>query len=206
MTKKPVNLTHYSSEELLAAAGQFDTLYDKNIEAPSDYMERKRNRDMLKIVFCVIENELDEIKREIFMKVFFDGEKISDIAEETGLCPSTVYKHYEKALKIIQSSLKYLRLYQNACRKERMMPLESMKKGAFVALKNVSSPAIVMRLSRLMEKENVEKEKLRTSLGFEKNHFNKIFLGSVQPNAEEIVMFAGFFGVSTDYILKGDLS
>ncbi len=206
MTKKPVNLTHYSSEELLAASGQFDTLYDASIETPHEYMRRKRNRDMRKIISCVMENELDEIKRNIFTKVFFCEEKFSDIAEETGLSLSAVYKHYDKALSVIEKSLKYVMLYQNACKKDRMMPLERMKDQAFSSVKKVSYPAIIMRLSRLMEKENVEEESLCTSLGFESEHFNRIFRGKDKPNAEEIVLIAGFFGVSTDYILKGDLS
>lgn len=206
MTKKPVNLTNFSSEEILAAAGQFDTLYDKNIETPSGYMERKRNRDMQKLICCVVENELDKVKREIFMKVFFWGEKFSDVAEETGLSSAAVYKNYDKALKKIRSSLKYVRFYQNGCKWDRLMPLESMRNNAFLALRSMSESAIVMRLSRLMEKENLVTENLSDSLGLDRNHLEKIFLGEIEPRAGEIVLFAGFFGVTTDYILKGDLS
>lgn len=206
MTKKPVNLTRFSSEEILAAAGQFDTLYDKNVETPSGYMERKRNRDMQKLICCVVENELDKVKREIFMKVFFWGEKFSSVAEETGLSSSAVYKHYDKALKTIRSSLKYVRFYQNGCKWDRLMPLESMRNNAFLALRAVSESAIVMRLLRLMEKENLVKENLCYALGFDENCLEKIFLREIQPSVQEIVLFAGFFGVTTDYILKGDLS
>ncbi len=206
LTKKLVNLTHYSSEEILAAAGQFDTLYEGSIEAPSQYLERKRNRDMQKLVGFVVQNELEGIRREIFMKAYFFGEKFSDIAEETGINARNVYKHYEKALKTIREALKYVRFYQSGCNKERMKPLETMRNDAYIAVKNPFAPAMIMRLSRLMEKENVAEESLCRCLDLDKEHFEKIFCGRALPDAEEIVKFAGFFGVSTDYILKGDLS
>ena len=206
MTKKPVSLTYFSSEELMAAAGQFDTLYDESIESPSDYMQRKRERDMRKVIGFVVENELDETKRRIFTKVFFDGEKISDVAEKLNMTSSGVYKHYEKSLKIIGDSLRYVDFYQNVSREDRMKTLESMKKSSLSALKNMSYPAVSMRLIRLMEKENIQSEMLCTLLGFDKKRLDEIFYGKIHPFADEVVSLAGFFGVSTDYILKGDLS
>ena len=206
MTKKPVSLTHFSSEELLTAAGQFNTLYDKEIETPVEYIRRKRERDMRKVINFIVENELDETKREIFTKVFFEGEKISDIAEELGMTSSGVYKHYDRALKIIGDSLKYVNFYQNVCTYDRLKPLESMKNDALSALKEFSYPAVIMRLIRLMEKDNINGEKLCNSLGFDEKRFEKIFGGKIHPCTDEIVLFAGFFGVSTDYILKGELS
>ncbi len=206
MTKKPVSLTHFSSEELLTAAGQFNTLYDKEIETPVEYIHRKRERDMRKVINFIVENELDETKREIFTKVFFEGEKISDIAEQLGMTSSGVYKHYDRALKIIGDSLKYVNFYQNVCTYDRLKPLESMKNDALSSLKDFSYPAVIMRLIRLMEKDNINGEKLCNSLGFDEKRFEKIFGGKIHPCTDEIVLFAGFFGVSTDYILKGELS
>ena len=206
MTKKPVSLTHFSSEELLSAAGQFNTLYDREIETPAEYIQRKRERDMRKVIAFVVENELDETKRKIFTKVFFDGEKIPIVAQETGMTDSGVYKHYESAFRIIEDSLKYVNFYQNISRRDRLKPLESMKNNAFSALRELSYPAVIMRLSRLMAKENITVENLCRSLGVDERRLRSIFKGKIQPCADEIVLLAGFFGVSTDYILKGDLS
>ncbi len=206
MTKKPVSLSHFSSEELLTAAGQFNTLYDKEIETPAEYIHRKRERDMRKVIAFVMENELDKTKHEIFTKVFFGGEKISDIAEKMGITPSGVYKHYENAFRIIGESLKYVNFYQNVSKHDRMKTLESMKNNALSAFKELSYPAVTMRLSRLMERENIRTEMLCRSLGFDKKHLEEIFCGKIHPCTDEIVLLAGFFGVSTDYILKGDLS
>ncbi len=205
MTKKPVSLTHFSSEELLAAAGQFNTLYDKEIETPVEYIHRKRERDMRKVINFIVENELDKTKREIFTKVFFGGEKISDVAEKIGMTYSGAYKNYDKALKIIGENLKYVNFYQNVSKYDRMKPLEIMKNNAFSALKELSYSAVIMRLTRLMERDNINGEKLCNSLGFDEKRFEEIFDGKIHPCADEIVLLAGFFGVSTDYILKGDL-
>lgn len=206
MAKKPVKLTPFSSEELLTAAGQFNTLYDKEIETPVEYILRKRERDMRKVINFIVENELDETKRDIFTKVFFEGEKISDIAEKKEMTSSGVYKHYERALKIIGDCLKYVNFYQNTCMYDRMKSLESMKNNAFSSLKGFSYPAVIMRLIRLMKRDNVNGAKLCKSLSFDEKRFEKIFDGKIHPCTDEIVLFAGFFGVSTDYILKGDLS
>lgn len=206
MTKKPEKTKHFSSEELLEADRQFDTLYDENIETPTEYLERKRSRDMYKLILYIMENELDKIKKDIFVRIFFYGEKICDISEDTGLQPSTIYKHYDKALKTIRKSLKYVQVYQNACRKDKMMPIEKMRDGAFLALKNFSSHTISMRLSRLMERENIGQGELCRFLEIDERRFREFFYGKILPDAGEIVSLAGFFGVSTDYILKGDLS
>ncbi len=206
MTKKPEKLTRFSTEELLSAHRQFDTLYDENIESPREYMERKRNRDMHKLMQCIMDNELDSFKRDIFARVFFYGEKFSDIAEETGLSLSAVYKHYDMALKIIGKALKYVMLYQHVCTRDIMMPLQKMRDSAFLASKRVYPNSFALRLSRLMEKENIGNEKLCESLVLDRNRFGKISCGKLEPVAGEIVLLSGFFGVSTDYILKGDLT
>lgn len=87
-----------------------------------------------------------------------------------------------------------------------MKPLESMKNNAFSALKELSFSAVIMRIARLMERDNISVEKLCRSLGFNEKRFEEILGGKIHPCADEIVLLAGFFGVSTDYILKGDLS
>lgn len=206
MAKKSEKLTHFSTEELLAANRQFDTLYDENIESPAEYLERKRNRDMHRLILRIMENEMDAVKRDIFSRVFFYGEKFSDIAEKTGISLSAVYKHYDKAVKTIGSALKYVMLYQDVCARDIMMPLQRMRDGAFLASGRVYPNAFALRLSSLMEKENVGKDKLCETLVLDRNRFGKISCGKIEPVAGEIVLLSGFFGVSTDYILKGDLS
>ena len=206
MAKKPEKSIRFSMEELLASDRQFDTLYDENIETPAEYMERKRNRDMHNLIVKIMNEELDEVKRDIFARVFFYGEKFSDVAEDAGISQSAVYKQYDKALKTIGSCLKYVMLYQNVCSKDIMMPLQKMRDNAFLASKSVYPHAFALRLSRLMERENIGKDKLCNTLKLDEIRFGKIFRGKLEPVAGEIVLISGFFGVSTDYILKGDLT
>ena len=151
MTKKPLDNSQFSPEELLTAKREFDFLYDGKIENPCEYLERKRNRDMRNLIFHIIENELDEARKEIFKRVFFGGEKISDVAKEMNICVSNAYKHYDKALKRIEESLKYVVFYQNECLHNRLKPLEVMKASSLRYRGSASSPQISMRLSRLMQ-------------------------------------------------------
>ncbi len=204
MTKKPCNPTQFLSGEMLSAKDEFNTLYDKNIEMPREYLERKRSRDMRTLILYVVENELDEARKVIFKRVFLEGEKINDVAQEMGICPSNVYKHYYKALKKIEQNLKYVVFYQNCCRNDKLKPLEVMKEYASSSLRMASSPAISMRLFRLMQKNNVNTQKLCECIGMREKRFRAIFQGEEQLTADEIALLSGFFGVTTDYILKGE--
>lgn len=206
MTKRPEKLIHFSTAEQMAAHKQLDTLYDECIESPDEYMERKRNRDMQKLVRLVMKNELEGRKGDVFSRVFFYGEKFSDIAEEMNISLSAVYKYYDSAVRIISDSLKYVLLYQDIAEQDIMMPLQRMRDSAFLSSGRAYNCAFPMRLSRLMERENIDKDKLCSSLMLDRNRFGKIFVGKLEPVAGEIVLISGFFGVSTDYILKGDMS
>ncbi len=205
MAKKPLDFTSFSSDEIINGCRQFENLYDANIEAPGEYLERKRSRDMQTLIRYIVDNELEGIRKIIFMRVFFEEEKIQDVASSLEICQSNAYKHYEKALKKMRESLKYVVVYLNCCRNDEMTPLESMQKYAFASRKNTSLPAISMRLYRLMEKENVDKKKLCNCIGIDEEHFSKALCGEVQLTACEISLLSGFFRVTTDYILKGDL-
>ncbi len=206
MTKKARYSMQFLSEEVLSAEKEFNCLYDKNIEAPREYLERKRKRDMQKLILFVMENELDEIRKTVFRRVFFDGVKIADVAKEMGICTSNAYKHYEKALKKMEENLRYVVFYQNSCRNDRMMPLEMMRENAITSKKQTSMPVISMRISRLMERENITLAILCRCTGISRKRFDSIFRGENQLAADEITSLSGFFGVTTDYILKGDLS
>ncbi len=204
MTKTPLTSTQFSSEEILNARSEFDFCYDKNIENPRQYLERKRKRDMQNLICFIIENDLPQRGREVFKKVFFDGEKIKIVAESMGISSSNVYRYYNEALRIIKEKLKYVVFYQNSCEKDKMMPLEVMANKGAISRRNFSSSAVNMRLLRLMNRENIEKNILCRFAGLDANKFEEVLKGKEQLNAEEITALSGFFGVTADYILKGD--
>lgn len=206
MTKKTNYPKQFLSEEILSAEKEFNCLYDGNIEAPAEYLERKRKRDMHNLIFLVMENELNEIRKTIFKRVFFDGVKIADVASEMGIGTSNAYKHYEKALQRMEENLKYVVFYQNSCRNDKMTPLEAMRQNAITSKRQTSMPMISMRISRLMAKENITSDKLCRCAGINSKRFESFSRGETQLAADEIVSLSGFFGVTTDYILKGDLT
>ncbi len=204
MTKTPLTSTQFSSEEILTAEKEFDFFYDKSIENPRQYLERKRKRDMQRLICFVIENELTKGRREVFERVFFGGEKIGAVAESMGTCESNVYRYYNDAVKEIREKLKYVVFYQNSCENDKMMPLEVMINKGAVSRRKFSLPAVSMRLIRLMNKENIGQELLCESVGLDRNKFEKVLKGKEQLDAREITVLSDFFSVSADYILKGD--
>ncbi len=205
LTGKTEKLTHFSSDEIIASYSETEGMYNREIESENDYLERKRSRAMRSIITQIVKNELDDIKRDVFVSAFFYGEKFSDIASRLGTCSSNVYKHYSLALKTIEQNLKYIILYRDSC-EDTLSPLEKMRDRALLEVKRLHPSSFVMRLNRLMLRESICFEVLCKTLGLDKIRFEKIFSGEAEPYAEEIVLISGFFGVSTDYILKGDLT
>ncbi len=205
MTKKAEKLMQSAFEERLLKQMSFDDLQEEDIENEREFFERKRERAMLNTVKAVIEKELDGVRKDIFVSMFFDSEKPADISIRLGIAPSTVYKHYHKALEILEENLKYVLFYCKGCN-DKLTKLGDMQKRARDSAESVYISAIPMRLRRLMEKQNVSLESMCMSGAFQKPRLENILLGKLTANADEIVLFCGFFGVSADYILKGDLT
>lgn len=185
---------------------EFDFLYDETIENPREYLERKRTRDMYSLICFIIENDLTQKRRNVFKKVFFKGEDFSTVAESLGISLSNTYKHYNGAVKDIREKLKYVVFYQNACEKDKMMPLEVMINRGAISRRNFSSSGVGLRLLRLMDKENIKKEKLCEFTGIDRKKFEEVLKGKIKLDAEEITTLSGFFSVTADYILKGDFA
>lgn len=206
MTKKPLTSTQFLPEEILQAEREFDFLYDGEIEEPREYLERKRKRDMQKLIHHIIENDLPKEAEDIFRRVFFQGEKMEQVAKSKEMSLSNAYRYYKSAMKKIEDKLKYVIFYQNLCCEYKMMPLEKMLCNSLSINKKVAVPAVSMRVARLMEKENVKKDFLCKAIGLSKDKFEKVLKGKEQLNAEEIILLSGFFSVTADYILKGDFT
>ncbi len=205
LTKKAENLTHFTSDDVLARQAVVFDFSEDSIENESEYIERRRERAMFGTVREIIENELDEIKRDIFVSMFFNGEKPTDVAKRLSMAVSTVYKHYRCALSTLEKSLKYVIYYCKACH-DKLIPLGDMQKRARQSSESVYITALPMRLKRLMQRDNVSVDSMCGFSGVQKVRLEKILGGKITANADEIVLFSGFFGVSADYILKGDLT
>ena len=82
--------------------------------------------------------------------------------------------------------------------------VEVMKKYADLSLKKANSQSISMRLSRLMQNNCISAKKLCLCTGINEKHLEQFFQGVSHLTDEEIALLSGFFGVTTDYILKGD--
>lgn len=205
LTKNLENLTHFSCDEVLSSQVVFDDWQEEDIEEEGEYLKRKRERAMRKTVEEIMKNELDELRREVFKSVFLYGEKMCDVAKRLGLSKAMAYRYYNQAVKTIGDNLKYVLLYRDGCI-DTVTPLKRMQERVTASLKNAYIKACPLRLLRLMEKENISPEKMCVSLGIEKKRLISILKGSVKPDADEVVLFSDFFGVSADYILKGDLT
>ena len=67
----------------------------------------KRKR-MKKLLAAAIENELTERQKNCIMQYYYEKKSVKEIAENTGIRPTTVYKHIKKAKEALKKCRKYL--------------------------------------------------------------------------------------------------
>ena len=149
MTKKAEELTHFYSDGILGGQGICYDFPDDSIENEDDYIERRRERAMYDTLRKIIENELDDTKRDVFVSMFFRGEKPTEIAKRLSVSLSMVYKHYHYAFNTIEKNLKYVFYYCTGC-SDKLIPLGDMQKRARKSAESVYTSAIPLRLRRLM--------------------------------------------------------
>ena len=78
-----------------------------------EYSETGGNNDsirkrMKKILSEAIKNELTKRQKECIMQYYYEHKSVREIAENTGIKPTTVYKHINKARKAIKKCSCYL--------------------------------------------------------------------------------------------------
>ena len=79
----------------------------------SKYFESGENNNntikrMKKLLAAAIQNELTDRQKDCVIQYYYEKRSVKEIAENTGIKPTTVYKHINKARKAIKKCACYL--------------------------------------------------------------------------------------------------
>lgn len=184
----------------LACCGRYCTA----CEAPAEYAWRKRSVDLSVLLENAIEKELTETEREIIKEFWFFDKTQSEIARARGITPAAVHLNLERAQGKLRNVLGYTVMYQNEVMADStVIPLALARARVIAAARNAHWGTAGDRIRRLRQSENLSRVSLCGALGMTEGRLKGIENSAVLPDARETVAVSEFFGVTTDYILKG---
>lgn len=192
-----------SKEEIRAAQLACCGRCCNQCESPAEYAWRKRDVDMAILLEKAIENELTETERDAVRKHWFDFESVTAIAQGKGINPSAVKRTLERAQDKLEKVLRYVVFYQNEQKNENIVPLVLGRARVIAAARNAKGGSSGDRITRLRQSQNLTKEILAPALDMSVKRLGELENDAV-PDGDELAVMSEFFGVTADFILKGE--
>ena len=107
-----------NEEEYLFLSENLDVIGASDKNTVCSFISVSRKNMVSKLLRLAIDNELDEIQKEIIRSLWYDGLNVTKTAEKLGVNKSTVTRQSKKAYDKLRTSLKYVMLYQFECPKD----------------------------------------------------------------------------------------
>ncbi len=193
-----------SEEEIQAAQGACCGRCCSACETPAAYAWRKRDIDMSVLLETAVKNELSETERKMIEEYFYNSKKLVTIAAERGVSGAAAGKSLERALEKLRNALKYVVMYQHICADESIIPLAVRRAAAIAQARKTGGETVGERLLSLRMRENLSRKTVEEILGIEPARLGYIERDEKDISGAELIMLSGFYGVSVDYILKGE--
>ena len=174
-------------------------------ESPAEYAWRKRDVDMAILLEKAISDELTATERETVTDFWFNGENLTTIAQKKKINPSAVKRTLSRACEKLEKVLKYAVCYQQMQNNENIIPVVLGKARVIAAARNTYGNTTGGRLSGLRKSQNLTCEILASAVGISAERLQRLEEGA-EMKGGEVVSISGFYGVTADYILKGELN
>lgn len=197
------DITYPDEKEIKAAQLLCCGRVCKECETPAEYAWRKREVDLALLLEKAIENELTETERNVVHDKWYNSLSVSQIARNRGVTPNAVKHVSERAMKKLENVLKYVVLYQRGIEDESVVPLTVARARMISSARWVESENVGQRLKNLRLSQGLSVKALSKAMGIASNRIAEIEKGDM-PKMDELIIFSGFFAVTTDCILKGD--
>lgn len=201
--KKKIMYSYPGREEIEAAQLACCGRHCNACEAPAEYAWRKRDVDMALLLEKAIRNELTEAERSAVELYWFDGKSKTEIANKRGVTPAAVKITIDRAEEKLKKVLGYAVCYQQNTMNESVIPIAVGRAMAVAAARKLNGVSVGERISLLRQSQNLPHDVLGTATGINSSRIKKIENGA-EPDNSELVLLSEFFGVTTDYILKGE--
>ncbi len=193
-----------SPEERKAAMSVCCGSHCPGCESPDDYAWRRRDVDLSLLADEVIEKRLTPKEREVMTAYWFGGKTLSAIASEFGVCTSSVSRCLEKAQKKLYDALSCAVAYQHNIENIDFLPIAVRRALAVSAAKRFEPKNIGERIRKLRCSQNIGEQLLSEATGIPIKCLRAIEESGEMPTLSQIVLLAGFFETTTDYLLKGE--
>lgn len=173
-------------------------------ETPAAYAWRKRDVDLSLLLEKAIENELSDTEKRVVREYWYNSKKTADIALENGISLSAVSASLERAREKLHRVLRYTVMYQHCIADESIVPAAVRRAAAISASRHGSGGTSGERLRKLRLGENLSGRAVSQALGMTQYRLFAAEKDTAELTASELISLSSFFGVTADYILKGD--
>ena len=99
----------------------------------------------------------------------------------------------------------YAVCYQQNIYAENLIPVALGRARVIAAARSSSGGTSGDRLTRLRQSQNLTRKSLALSTDISESRLSRLE-GGEMPTGDELISLGGFFNVSADYILKGELN
>ena len=198
------NSTVPFADEASLARLAYSRWEQQNAESMAEYIYRRRTVDLSVLLQKAIEEELNEKQRNLIRMRYYDNRTPTEIAQLTGLHPSTVTHNLQTAEDKLRHALRYVVEYQHGRTDDALLPLAVREAMVVSAARYRTAQTLPDRLQALRLGEKLDVPALARCVNIPPARIEQFETGQAQPDAQELVRLAAFFDISVDLLLKGD--
>ena len=173
-------------------------------ETPAEYAWRKRDVDMSVLLEQAIETELSETERNTVRDCWFESMSVAEISSKRGISTSAVSVTLKRAQDKLYRVLGYAVKYQRGLTDETAVPLFIGRARVIASARNFSGKSLAQRVHSLRLSQNLSRKALSEGSSVSEGRIAAIESGKTDPDIRELVALCDFFGVTSDYIIKGE--
>ena len=194
-----------SREEMRVAQLLCCGRYCNQCETPAEYALRKRDVDMARILEIAIERELSENEKSVVADYWYNSLGLSQIAAKRGVTPAAVKSALDRAMEKLTNAMTYAVLYQQGISECSVEPLIAGRARAVVSARNGINGSCGERLYQLRESRALSLDAVSKAI-YIPVHRLRALENNAMPECDELISFSDLYGVTVDYILKGEIN
>ena len=196
--------TFPDEEEILAAQKLCCGRCCTACEVPAEYAWRKRDVDMSLLLEQAIENELSETERNAVRDRWYESMSVAEISSKRGISTSAVSVTLKRAQDKLYRVLGYAVKYQRGITDETAVPIFIGRARVIASARNFSGDSLAQRVHSLRLSQNLSRKALSKGSLVSAGRIAAIESGKADPDIRELAALCDFFGVTADYIIKGE--
>lgn len=194
-------LNSFSGEDYLLAQEAFSSWQSKTHENVEDYILRQRKSELNQLVKKVIRNELSSTDRLLVELHWYQELSQREVAQRTGLDPSTVSRRLSRISDTIYEKLKYALEYRYGTGFSEKARLIIKNKDALFSYQEPE--ALSKRVKKLRREQFLTEKEVSEMTGITEQRLKEIENAGKEMTVTEAKKLSICFRTSADYIIFG---